>query len=168
MKRVLKFSGNFILIALIGSLFHFMYEWTNENVYLAFLWPTNESIFEHLKMFFFPIMIVSLIQSAFVTEKKGLFLSSRVYGTLFSIVGCIAFYYVYKVNAPEIKDAVYIASYYIFLFLGLFVSYNIYRHMKTMPEYLMWIAFAIVLILAILFINYTYKPLDTEFFKIIE
>jgi hypothetical protein len=40
--------------------------------------------------------------------------------------------------------------------------------MKTMPEYLMWIAFAITLVLVLTFIYYTYKPLDTEFFKIFE
>ena len=168
MKRVLKFLANFIIIAAIGALSHFAYEWTNDSVYLAFLWPTNESTFEHMKTFVYPIMLVSLIQSIFVKENKGLFLSARLYGTVFSIIGCIAFYYIYKINAPEVKDYVYIASYFVFLFLGLFISYNIYRYMKTMPEYLMWIAFSIAVLLTITFICYTYKPLDTEFFKIFE
>ena len=35
MKRVIKFSLNYILIAIIGTLFHFMYKWTGENVYLS-------------------------------------------------------------------------------------------------------------------------------------
>lgn len=168
MKRILKFSGNYILIAIIGTLFHFLYKWTGENVYLAFLWPVNESIFEHLKMFFFPVMIVSLLQVPFVKEDKELFLTSRLYGVVFALIGCVAFYYVYKVNAPEVKDAVFILSYYVFLFLGLFISYNIYRYMKTMPEYLMWVALAIGVVLVITFIIYTYKPLDNEFFKVLK
>lgn len=168
MKRVIKFSLNYILIAIIGTLFHFMYKWTGENVYLAFLWPVNESIFEHLKMFFFPVMLVSLIQLIFVKEDKGLFLSSRLYGALYAIIGCIAFYYVYKINVPEVKEVVFILSYYVFLFLGLFMSYNIYRYMKTMPEYLQWVAFSIAVLLVVTFICFTYKPLDTEFFKILK
>lgn len=168
MKRVIKFSLNYILIAIIGTLFHFMYKWTGENVFLAFLWPVNESIFEHLKMFFFPVMLVSLIQLIFVKEDKGLFLSSRLYGVLYAIIGCIAFYYVYKINVPEVKEVVFILSYYVFLFLGLFMSYNIYRYMKTMPEYLQWVAFSIAVLLVVTFICFTYKPLDTEFFKILK
>lgn len=164
MKRIIKFILIFVIIATVGTLSHFIYDWSGENIYLAFLWPTNESIFEHLKMFFFPIMLVSLFEVAFIKENKGLFLTSRLYGSLFSIIGCIAFYYTYKTIAPEVVDFVYIASYYVLLFLGLFISYNIYRYMKTMPEYLMWLAFSLGVIITIVFICYTYKPLDNEFF----
>jgi len=167
-KKWTKFIILFVIIGLIGTAWHFLYKWLNESVYVKFLFNTNESIFEHLKMFFYPIMIVSLIQVSFVEKDKSLFLASRLYGCLFSLVWCVAFYYVYKTNAPKVSDVVFITSYFVFLFLGLYVSSLLYNHMPTMPEFLRWLAFFIALAILVCFIYYSYKPLDTEFFKVLK
>lgn len=168
MKKWVKFIILFVIIGLIGTAWHFLFDWLGQSKYLKFLFNTNESIFEHLKMFFYPIMIVSLVQAIFNKKDTSLFLSSRLYGCLFSLVWCIAFYYVYKTNAPKASDVVFITSYFVFLFLGLYVSNLLYNHMPTMPEFLRWLAFAIGVIIFICFIYYSYKPLNTEFFMLIK
>ena len=61
MKRVLKFLANFIIIAAIGALLHFTYEWSNNNSLIATFSTVNESTWEHLKLAFFPILIFGII-----------------------------------------------------------------------------------------------------------
>lgn len=50
----------FIAACILGVLFHFVYDWTGKNPAAAAFFPVNESTWEHLKLVFFPIMILSL------------------------------------------------------------------------------------------------------------
>ena len=49
----------FIFIAAAGTLNHFLYEWTG-SPFAAFFCPVNESVWEHLKLLFFPFLFWSL------------------------------------------------------------------------------------------------------------
>ncbi|WP_294405522.1 DUF6512 family protein [uncultured Clostridium sp.] len=35
---------------IIGSIFHFIYEWTGKNIIIGLISPIDESIFQHIKM----------------------------------------------------------------------------------------------------------------------
>lgn len=45
-----------VIIMLIGSLDHFMYELSGENVFVGLWAPVSESIWEHLKIAFYPTL----------------------------------------------------------------------------------------------------------------
>jgi len=49
--------GGFLFILIAGSLLHFAFELSNFWIPIAFLTPVNESIWEHLKMVFWPGLI---------------------------------------------------------------------------------------------------------------
>ena len=51
----------FILaVAILGSLNHFLYDWTGGSSFAALFCPINESPWEHLKLLFFPFLFVTL------------------------------------------------------------------------------------------------------------
>ena len=50
-----------IFVALLGTLGHFFYEWSGNNPYVGMFFPVNESIWEHMKLFFFPALICYLV-----------------------------------------------------------------------------------------------------------
>ncbi len=39
-----------VFTLIIGTLLHFVFEWSGRNFLVAFIAPTNESVFEHLKL----------------------------------------------------------------------------------------------------------------------
>lgn len=39
-----------------GVLLHFLYEWTGRNPVVGAFSPVNESVWEHLKLLFFPVL----------------------------------------------------------------------------------------------------------------
>lgn len=41
---------------IIGSLFHFIYEWTDKNIIIGLISPIDESIFQHIKMVILPLI----------------------------------------------------------------------------------------------------------------
>ena len=63
-KKLLKYDIiGFVFVSIIGTLAHFVYEWTNKCVIAAFFCPINESPWEHLKLIFFPYLIWTVIQA---------------------------------------------------------------------------------------------------------
>ena len=49
-----------IFVSAIGTLWHFVYEWSGQNFIVGFFFPVNESTWEHMKMLFFPMLLYSL------------------------------------------------------------------------------------------------------------
>ncbi len=51
-----------LFTSVLGSLLHFVYEWTGENPLAALFSPVNESVFEHCKLLFFPALLYTLFE----------------------------------------------------------------------------------------------------------
>ena len=71
-KMLYYFSG--IIIFLLSTLSHFAYNWSNYNEVVGMFTPTNESIFQHLKMIFFPIVLYYLLTYIFYGRKYNIVL----------------------------------------------------------------------------------------------
>ena len=50
-----------IFVMVLGTLLHFTYKWSNNNMLVGIFSPINESIWEHLKLMFFPMLITIII-----------------------------------------------------------------------------------------------------------
>ncbi len=50
--------GVFFVLA-VGSLAHFLYDWTGSNAIAGLFVPVNESVWEHMKLLFFPMLLYS-------------------------------------------------------------------------------------------------------------
>ena len=48
---------------LLGSLLHFVYGWSGGSVFAAGFSAVNESTWEHMKLLFFPVFLLTLIQT---------------------------------------------------------------------------------------------------------
>ena len=76
--------GTFAIYAL-GAIFHFGYDWLGDNFITRFLFPVNESVFEHVKIVLYPSLIY-FIGSYFYFKRKKLLVMKRYYlVTYFSI-----------------------------------------------------------------------------------
>ena len=58
---------SFLIASLLGTLFHFVYEWSGDNFFVGLFFPVNESTWEHLKLVFIPILLVSVLEY-FISE----------------------------------------------------------------------------------------------------
>ena len=54
-SKWILYSVPFLFI--IGSLFHFAYEFTGKNIIVGFFTPINESIWEHIKLILTPLLL---------------------------------------------------------------------------------------------------------------
>ena len=55
-KRVMILAA--IVVFVLGTLAHFVYDWSGQNSFIGLLTPVNESTWEHMKLLFFPMLII--------------------------------------------------------------------------------------------------------------
>lgn len=62
MKQLKSYTiAGIIFVIILGTFSHFFYEWSNNNSFVGFFSPVSESVWEHMKLIFFPMLLYSLI-----------------------------------------------------------------------------------------------------------
>lgn len=62
LKRLRKYTIiGIVFVLAAGSVSHFVYEWTGNNFFAGLIFPMNESVWEHMKLVFFPMLLFSFI-----------------------------------------------------------------------------------------------------------
>ena len=57
--------AGFIFTAVMGTLLHFLFDWTGGSAVAALFSAVNESIWEHLKLLFYPMAAVAIMEYFF-------------------------------------------------------------------------------------------------------
>ena len=65
MKRLkLYMILGFLFTAALGTIWHFLYDWTGRGAIAALFFPVNESTWEHMKLIFFPMLLCTVFLAA--------------------------------------------------------------------------------------------------------
>ncbi len=64
----------------LGVLLHFVYDWSRNSLLVAFIAPTNESLFEHLKLLMTPYLLWALAEYAHYGQFMHAFVPGKVIG----------------------------------------------------------------------------------------
>lgn len=153
-----------IIIFILGSVFHFIYDVCGKLAVLAPFFPINESIWEHLKLSLYPILVVNLVlcNKAGLSIKKQLI--SSVLSILTSIFLIIVLYYTLKYGFNVFSLPIDLSIYFISLIVGqiLFVhseKFLIYKNSRFL------LAFIVLIVLIILFALFTFKAPELPIFQ---
>ena len=76
-------AASFIFVSIAGTLLHFAYDWSGQSVLLAPFSGVNESTWEHMKLFFWPMFVFSVIRLTEPTASDTLWL--KILSKSFSI-----------------------------------------------------------------------------------
>ena len=86
----------FILaVAILGSLNHFLYDWTGGSSLAALFCPINESPWEHLKLLFFPFLFLTLGTAALRRFRDRRFFYCRFLGVVCGMAFILVSFYTY-------------------------------------------------------------------------
>lgn len=103
----------FTFVSVAGTLLHFVYEWSGEPVLLAPFCAVNESIWEHMKLLYYPMLAFFFIEWRFRNGKTPAFFCSYLFGTLAGIVLIPILYYTYTGALGIFSDAVNIGIFFV-------------------------------------------------------
>lgn len=152
-----------LITSILGTLGHFAYGWSGNARLVGLITAVNESTWEHMKLLFFPMLIVSLIQIFLKIDEYSCLLSSLLTGNLTGTALIPVLFYTYTGILGTNIDFINIAIYYICVIAAYFVAY---KSTKTKcngvrTNILLFATFVLIL----LFFIFTYYPPKLAIFE---
>lgn len=166
MKRknlILNFEVISIIFTIIlGVILHFTFKWSNQNPIVGAFSAINESVWEHLKILFFPMFITAIIGTYYFQKENPNYLCSKVKGILLGLIFIVIFYYTYSGVLGAHIAIIDIGSFFIAVIIGEFYTYK-----SIQSNILCNNLFAIVILLVVgfCFIIFTFYPPDIGLFR---
>lgn len=145
----------------LGVLNHFIYDWFN-FIIIGVVAPVNESIFEHIKLVFYPFLLTIIVRFFFYFDKYY-FYKAAVSSISGVIILPVIYYFFYIFFTPPA-----FLNILIFIFVCCLQEYIFYKLMNEESKYLLvgnaeGIIMITVLVLA--FSVFTFKPPHIELFR---
>jgi hypothetical protein len=158
----LEIAGTLFIIFL-GTALHFTFDFSGKNLIVGSFSAVNESVWEHLKLPFWPSLLWMLIEMYPLRKVVSNFFAAKTIGTIVMIVIIPAVFYVYTAFTEEIL-AVDIATFMIAVVLGQIVSYKLFKKGKPSKRTEI-IAIIVIALLAIIFVTFTFYPPHLSIFR---
>lgn len=116
-----------ILNWVLGVLFHFVYEWTGENPLVGLFAPVNESVWEHIKLLFFPALLVMAVEYFLFGHQIPNYLTAKTIGIVLGGLSIPLLFYAYTAVLGKHIAAIDIAIFFVAVLLGELICYWLLR-----------------------------------------
>lgn len=93
--------AEFIFIAIVGTLLHFVYDWSGQNPAVGIIASVSESTWEHLKLLFMPALLFTLIQEAVIGKDYPCLLTQKAKAVLASMAWIVVGFMTYHRRLGE-------------------------------------------------------------------
>lgn len=136
------------LIFILSSLFHFIYDWF-PSYFTSLIFPVNESIWEHNKLIFLSILIVTLIEKVYYKDNKNYLYSGLISSIVCSLLVMLIFtpiyLYILKTNDNIILTLI---IYFISICISVYINSKLlkedYNPTKEKIALIIWLLIFIV------------------------
>ena len=85
----------FLFTSVLGSLLHFVFDWSRQSTIVALFAPVNESTWEHMKLMFFPMFLFALAENRRIGAEFSTFWCVKLKGILIGLLLIPVIYYTY-------------------------------------------------------------------------
>lgn len=160
MKNIKKYFVISSIIAVIfGTLQHFAFDLSNNNVFIGLISPVNESVWEHLKLVLLPLTIFAIITKIALKQKNVMIATSIA--TITACIFILIVHYTY-LNFNIESATVDIIAYIISIILAFYIIYLFYTNnilIKFEP-----LGYILIISMFIIFGIFTFYPPKQELF----
>ena len=165
-KKILWFQiAGAIFTIIVGSLLHFVFEWSGGNEIVGILGSVNESTWEHLKLLAFPVILFGLIEYFAYGKDLENFIPVKFLSILLGMATIVVTFYTYT----GILGDHYLVLDILTFVLGVIVTYTFaYRNLIAGERFTSSAARIIgvvgIIVLIALFAVFTFHPPEIELF----
>jgi hypothetical protein len=146
-----------LFISLLGGLLHFTFELSGYQPIVGLFSAVNESVWEHLKLGFWPALLYSIIEYRQIKkETNNFFLAKTVVPYAIAAIIPLIFYSYTSITGESIF-LIDILSFFAAVIIGQFLSYRLLTH-KQLPDKLENVAILALLLLGVAFTVFTFYP----------
>jgi hypothetical protein len=164
-KSILRWElGGIAFIVVVGSLLHFVFEWSGRAIPIAPIAAVNESVWEHLKLGFWPALVYAAWEYSRFGKSANNFHFAKTIGIYLIPITIVVLYYVYTAILGHGLLAVDIAIFVVAVIVGQLVSYKLLMA-SPLSKRLNRFAPVALAVLGILFVLFTFYPPQFPLFK---
>lgn len=125
-KKIKRFQiFSIIFTFVLGTLLHFTYEWSGESKFIAAFSAINESVWEHLKLLYFPMLITIIIGYFYLEKEVPNFICAKTIGILVATLFTVVFFFTYTGVLGKNVAFIDISSFFIATILGEYTAYRL-------------------------------------------
>ena len=147
----------------IGTLLHFTYELSGGNTFVAVFSAVNESTWEHLKLVFYPMLIMTVIGYFYLGKDVKNYLCAKTLGIIYAISFIVIFFYTYTGIIGKNFAFLDIGSFFVAVFIGEYIAFK--NMLSFDDECNKSISVITLIILLLCFVLFTYFPPKINLFK---
>ena len=165
-SKLLKAEIIVILVCwILGTLLHFVYEWTGENVIIASFSAVKESVWEHLKLVFYPMLLAGIVEYFFVKKITKNYIEAKTIGIFAAISFIVVVFFTYTGILGTNIFLIDILTFLISIVLGEWISYKLMKRKNESTTQSKILAVVILIFLLYSFIICTYIPPEVNLFR---
>jgi hypothetical protein len=164
-KSILRWElGGIAFVVVLGSVLHFAFEWSGRAIPIAPIAAVNESVWEHLKLGFWPALIYAALEYGRFGKSAHNFSSAKTLGVYLIPITIVVLYYAYTAILGHGLLQVDIAIFVVAVIVGQLVSYKLLIA-SPLPARLNRFAPIALAVLAILFVLFTFYTPQVSLFR---
>ena len=156
--------GGFVFTSVLGTLLHFLFDFTDGNWITGLFSAVNESIWEHMKLIYYPMILFAVIQWFFIGQQVPHYWCVKLIGLLLALTIIPTIYYTYTGALGGSADWFNITIFFLAAGAAYWVEYKMVRCRKIYPLANGW-AIAIIASIGILFTIFTFYPPKVPLFQ---
>ena len=153
----------FIFTAILGTLLHFLFDWTGGSAAAALISAVNESIWEHMKLLFYPMVIFACVEYRYWGREIPSFWCVKLVGILVGLALIPALYYSYTGILGMEADWFNITIFFIAAGYAYWLESRLLQ--KDTCHLPQLAAVAIIVLISLLFTVFTFLTPEIPFFR---
>lgn len=165
-SKLLKSEIIGVLFCLVlGTLLHFAYQWSGKNLFVASFSAVNESVWEHLKLVFYPMLFMAIIEYFFVKKIVNNYIEAKTIGIFMAMSFVIVSFFTYTGIIGTHFLILDILIFIISIILGEWIAYRLMKRKNESTIQSKILASFITVFLLICFIVCTYVTPTVNLFR---
>lgn len=152
---------SFLFVSILGTLLHFTYDWSGQNPIVGIFSAQNESTWEHLKLLFFPMLFLTIIQCLISSKLSPDFIQNRTIGIVSGMLFITVVFYTTWGITGKLVDWWNITLYFFGVLFAFWIEANEADKNEKMAK---CTAIAILIVITLAFIIFSFHPADTGIF----
>ena len=162
-RERLNLAAGILFTLILGTLLHFTYHWSGENPFVALFSPVNQSVWEHLKLLFFPVLLYTFFEIIVLYKGSGHFLTSRLLAVCMGMFFIVSSFFTYT---GLFGQDFFVLDILIFVF-SVLLTFLLSRYLEvrwpglTLP---LLAGYALLILLVICFFSFSFSPPELPLF----
>lgn len=158
-----RFAG-IVALTIFGFFLHYLFSWTGGSKIVGFFAPVNESVWEHLKLGYWSVVLFSIVEYLSIKNRANNYFFAKTIGILILEVTIIIIFYGYTFIVGKHILLIDIFSYVLAVISCQYITYLFFIS-QPFSKSINRICLAIFLLLGVLFGAMTYYPPHIAIFK---